>query len=67
MADFGVSALEVSHLSAMYFYANIVFLIPAGILLDRFSNKKVNTYNYACEYIKYLYFFLKPVVMILHV
>lgn len=35
-----VSALEISNVSAMYFYANILLLIPAGIILDRFSIKR---------------------------
>ena len=36
-----VSSLEISHLSAMYFYANIIFLIPAGLILDKFSIRKI--------------------------
>jgi len=38
---FHVNALQISYLSAMYFYANVLFLIPAGLLLDRFSTKKI--------------------------
>ena len=38
---FNVNALQVSNLSAMYFYANVIFLIPAGLLLDRFSTKRL--------------------------
>ena len=38
---FNVNALQISNLSAMYFYANVLFLIPAGLLLDRFSTKKI--------------------------
>ena len=41
MQAFNVSALSISHLSAMYFYANILFLIPAGILLDKFSTRRL--------------------------
>jgi MFS family permease len=41
MQAFKVSALSISHLSAMYFYANILFLIPAGILLDKFSPRRL--------------------------
>lgn len=33
-------ALQISNLSAMYFYANILLLIPAGLLLDRVSTRK---------------------------
>lgn len=38
---FQVDALAISNLSAMYFYANVIFLIPAGLLLDRFSTRKL--------------------------
>lgn len=38
---FKVDALAISNMSAMYFYANVLFLIPAGLLLDRFSTKKL--------------------------
>ena len=38
---FNANALEISNLSAMYFYANVIFLIPAGLLLDRFSTRKL--------------------------
>ncbi|MBA3661247.1 MAG: MFS transporter [Gammaproteobacteria bacterium] len=41
MEDFGVDAIEVGQLSSMYFYANAIFLFPAGMLLDRFSTKKL--------------------------
>jgi len=37
---FHLDPLELSNLSAMYFYGNI-FLIPTGLLLDRFSTKKM--------------------------
>jgi MFS family permease len=38
---FQVNALQISNLSAMYFYANVIFMIPAGLLLDRVSTKKL--------------------------
>ena len=38
-AFYHVNALALSNLSAMYFYANIIFMIPAGLLLDRFSTR----------------------------
>ena len=41
ISAFNVSAVDISHLSAMYFYANILFLIPAGILLDKFSIRRL--------------------------
>ncbi|MFN3235055.1 MAG: MFS transporter [Gammaproteobacteria bacterium] len=39
--DFSISATEIGHLSATYFYANVLFMLPAGMLLDRFSVKKI--------------------------
>ncbi len=38
---FHADALQISNLSAMYFYANVLFLIPAGLLLDRISTKRL--------------------------
>jgi len=38
---FSVTATQLGNLSAMYFYGNIIFLIPAGILLDRFSTRRL--------------------------
>lgn len=38
---FNVNAVSMSNLSAMYFYANVLFLIPSGVLLDHFSTKKL--------------------------
>ncbi|KPK32709.1 MAG: hypothetical protein AMS24_03395 [Chlamydiae bacterium SM23_39] len=39
--EFKSTSLSVSILSAWYFYANIIFIIPAGLALDRFSVKKL--------------------------
>jgi MFS family permease len=39
--EFHVSALQLGQLSAYYFYAVIPLLFPAGIILDRFSTKKI--------------------------
>ncbi len=36
-----VDAVKISNLSAMYFYGNIIFMIPAGLLLDRISIRKL--------------------------
>lgn len=41
MKTFHVSASQLGNLSAMYLYADVIFLLPAGILLDRASTKKV--------------------------
>jgi MFS family permease len=43
MQTFHVTAEHLGNLSAMYFYANVVFLFPAGLLLDRFSTRKLIT------------------------
>lgn len=33
--------VQLGHLSANYFYATVLFLLPAGVLLDRFSTRKI--------------------------
>jgi MFS family permease len=37
---FHVNAIELGHLSANYFYGNVLFLFPAGLILDRVSTRK---------------------------
>jgi MFS family permease len=41
MQTFHLSAAELGHLSASYFYANVIFLYPAGLLLDRLSPRRI--------------------------
>ncbi len=41
MAEFHVSGDKLGLLAASYFDANLIFLFPAGIILDRFSTKKI--------------------------
>jgi MFS family permease len=41
MAAFNTTATRISNLSACYFYADVLFLFPAGIILDRFSTRKI--------------------------
>lgn len=41
MRDFGIDAVQLGQLASMYFYANALFLFPAGNLLDRYSTKKL--------------------------
>lgn len=41
MQTFHINATGLSQMSAFYFVANVVFLFPAGILLDRYSSKKI--------------------------
>ncbi len=38
---FSVDATKLGYLSASYFYADVIFLFPAGLLLDRFSTRKL--------------------------
>jgi MFS family permease len=39
--SYHLSMAQVGNLSAYYFYANVLFLLPAGMLLDRFSVRRV--------------------------
>lgn len=39
--EFSLAAASLGALSATYFLANVIFLIPAGMILDRFSTRRV--------------------------
>lgn len=41
MRDFSIDATHLGNLSAIYFYANLLFLPFAGMLLDRYSTRKI--------------------------
>jgi len=41
IAAFKVTATQLGNLSAMYFYGNVSFLFVAGLLLDRFSTRRL--------------------------
>jgi len=41
MLDFKIGSTGLGALSSVYFWGNIIFLFPAGLLLDRFSSKKI--------------------------
>ncbi|MBT4964382.1 MAG: MFS transporter [Francisellaceae bacterium] len=41
MRDLNVDGITLSWISSMYFYGNILLLLPAGLLLDRFSTRKL--------------------------
>lgn len=43
--DFGLNASELSWMSSAYLWADIVFLLPAGIILDRLSTRHVIIYS----------------------
>lgn len=38
---FQISTTQLGNLAATYFYMNVIFLFPAGIILDRFSTRKI--------------------------
>jgi len=40
MKSYGTTAQQLGNLSAYFYYANVLFLFPAGIMLDRFSIRK---------------------------
>ncbi len=41
MHDFGIKADKLGFMSSIYYVANVVFLFPAGVILDRFSTRKI--------------------------
>ena len=41
MVDFHLNAFELGRLSSFYFISNVIFLFPAGILLDRYSARNI--------------------------
>jgi MFS family permease len=41
MHDFSINATQLSRLASTYFYANLLFLFPAGMILDRVSTRRV--------------------------
>jgi MFS family permease len=41
MRDFSIAADKMVYLSSAYYLANVIFLVVAGVLLDRFSAKKM--------------------------
>lgn len=41
LAEFHISATTLGYVSSSYFLADVIFLFPAGMLLDRFSARKV--------------------------
>ncbi|OJA00706.1 MFS transporter [Rickettsiella grylli] len=41
MRDFSINASQLGFLSATYFYADVIFLLFAGVLVDRFSIRRI--------------------------
>ena len=40
-ADFHVNEATISWISSTYLWANILFLLPAGVILDRYSTRRI--------------------------
>ena len=40
-AEFHIDAAQLSWMSSTYVWANVLFLLPAGVILDRFSTRNV--------------------------
>ncbi len=40
-ASFHIGTRQISQMAASYFYANVIFLFPAGLILDRVSTRRV--------------------------
>ncbi len=40
-ADFGIDAVSLSMMSSYFLWTNVLFLVPAGIILDRYSVRHV--------------------------
>lgn len=51
MQTYNVSAASISNLSAGYFYADVLLLFPAGIILDKFSTRKLLSFAMAASVI----------------
>jgi len=45
MSEFNFSSTTIGLIAGLYFYANILFMIPAGLLLDRYSLKMIMVIN----------------------
>ena len=46
--ELNLSATEFGYLSSTYLLADVIFLLPAGMLLDRFSVRRVLTALFLC-------------------
>ncbi|HLB42891.1 MAG TPA: MFS transporter [Gammaproteobacteria bacterium] len=64
MRDFGLNSAQLGQLASMYFYANAIFLFPAGNLLDRYSTKKLLLFAVAiCTIGTFIFALAKGVVV----
>ncbi|MFA5250835.1 MAG: MFS transporter [Parachlamydiales bacterium] len=60
LKSFQASSAQIAWLGASSFYANMLFILPAGLLLDRFSVKKLMLFNMALAVLGTLVFALAP-------
>lgn len=58
MKEFALSATRVGQISANYFYATLLFVLPAGMILDRLSSRKVILVAMAASVISTYFFSL---------
>ena len=56
--EFSLSSIKLGNLSSTYFITDVIFLIPAGIILDRISVRKVIIFSMAVSIISALLFSL---------
>jgi MFS family permease len=56
LSDLQITSAKLGLLSACYFYGNVLFLVPAGLLLDRFSTRNLMLINMALAMIGTLIF-----------
>lgn len=47
MRDFSIQADKMVYISSIYYFSNVVFLLAAGLVLDRFSIKKTLVWSMA--------------------
>ncbi len=45
LKNFDIGVKGIGFLSGIYFYANVIFIIPAGLMIDRFSIKGLMSLN----------------------
>jgi MFS family permease len=60
MRDFNINSTQLGHVSSMYFYANFFLVFPAGLLLDRFSTRRLMLLAMCCAVISMFGFALSP-------
>ena len=46
--EFKLSPVEMGYLFSSFFWSYVVFLLPIGIMLDRYSTRIINSVGIAC-------------------